>query len=109
MLWQRRYSFLRRDSYRSAESVQLVGKTVIAALEVGDTLVVGREQALARRSDAITVVAESAPPPRTVARLPAISMAAPMRMSSAACMKRVSKIVSTICDAPSAAVMSAIH
>ncbi len=62
----------------------------------------------ARRSVAITVAPWRRFTPRTIAVWPAVSMSAPRRASSSACMKRFSKMFSVIVAVPSAIVSSAI-
>ncbi len=57
-------------------------------------------EALARRSVAITVVPERRSTPWTTAWPPSTRISAPSRLSSATCMKRFSKIFSVTTEAP---------
>ena len=63
----------------------------------------------ARRSVAITVAPDSAGTPCTMAVLPSMRMLAPSRRSSCTCMKRFSKMVSTMVLVPSATASSAMN
>ena len=63
---------------------------------------------LARKSVAITGAPCSRGTPRTTAVEPFITMSAPIRISSSACMKRFSKIVSVMTEVPFACASSAI-
>jgi hypothetical protein len=65
--------------------------------------------ALARRSVAMTCAPERGWPPITWAVWPSTSMSAPMRRSSGTCMKRFSKMVSTMHEVPCARHMSTMN
>ena len=62
----------------------------------------------ARKSVAMTGAPVSRGTPRTSAEAPWTLMLAPIRTSSGTCMKRFSKIVSVIIEAPSAVAISAM-
>ena len=63
----------------------------------------------ARKSVAITFAPSSTATPFTSAALPSTLMSAPMRCSSCTCIKRFSKMVSTVVETPSAMVFIAIN
>ena len=89
-----------------ADALELLFNALIAAIDVVDAvdhgLAVGHQrgqtsEALARRSVAHARRRHSSGVlPRTMARRPSMRMLAPMRASSCACMKRFSKMVSTM-------------
>ncbi len=64
--------------------------------------------ALARKSEAITGAPFRAETPRIVATRPLTCISAPMRTSSGTCIKRFSKILSSITEFPLESVINAI-
>ena len=94
-----------------ADGRELALHVLVAAVEVVDararrsrprpsTSPAITSEALARRSVAITLAPESGLPPLTWAVWPSTSISAPMRASSGTCMKRFSKIFSSMRDTP---------